>query len=279
MKRSAKQQADPLAKIGVVGAFCRTYSVREAIGKFLADVYEPSAMEGRYDYIPADSSAGVIIIDDKFSYSFHATDPACGQLLNAFDVVRVHKFPDDDPKKSFNAMADFAVADGNVKMRIFEEKQQAAAEEFDGDDPDAWKKQLQYEWRGMEIRNSLHNITLIMENDENHKGIVFNQLADGMEIRGKVPWPHPAKFWRDTDDAQLICYVDAAYGTFSARNYDIAVAKVVDDRSYHPIREFFASLPEWDGVKRVDTLLIDYLGADHDKRTNVFHDQIHGSVK
>ena len=83
-----------------------------------------------------------------------------------------------------------------------------------------------------------------------------------MEIRGKVPWPHPAKFWRDADDAQLICYVDAAYGTFSARNYDIAVTKAVDDRSYHPIREFFETLPAWDGVERADTLLIDYLGAE-----------------
>ena len=60
-----------------------------AIEKFLPDVYAPSAMEGRYDYIPADSSAGVIIIDEKFAYSFHATDPACGQLLNAFDAVEV----------------------------------------------------------------------------------------------------------------------------------------------------------------------------------------------
>ena len=262
VEKSAKQQADPLAKTGAVGAFCRTYPIREAIEKFLPDVYAPSAMEGRYDYIPADSSAGVIIIDEKFSYSFHATDPACGQLLNAFDAVRVHKFPDDDPKKSYNAMAEFAVADERVKLRIFEEKRQAAAEDFDEADPDAWKKQLQYEKKSMELKNSLHNLMLILENDENLKGIVFNQLADGMEIRGNVPWPHPAKFWRDADDAQLICYVDAAYGTFSARNYDIAVTKAVDDRSYHPIREFFETLPAWDGVERADTLLIDYLGAE-----------------
>ena len=97
-------------------------------------------MEGRYDYIPADSSAGVTIIDDKFSYSFHATDPACGQLLNAFDVVRVHKFPDDDPKKSFKAMAKFASSDEEVKLLIFKEKQESAAEDFDEEDPDAWKK-------------------------------------------------------------------------------------------------------------------------------------------
>ena len=262
VKKAAKQQADPLAKTGAVGAFCRTYPIREAIEKFLPDVYAPSAMEGRYDYIPADSSAGVIIIDEKFAYSFHATDPACGQLLNAFDAVRVHKFPDDDPKKSYNAMAEFAVADERVKLRIFEEKRQAAAEDFDEADPDAWKKQLQYEKKSMELKNNLHNLMLILENDENLKGIVFNQLADGMEIRGNVPWPHPAKFWRDADDAQLICYVDAAYGTFSARNYDIAVTKAVDDRSYHPIREFFETLPDWDGVERVDTLLIDYLGAE-----------------
>ena len=262
VKKAAKQQADPLAKTGAVGAFCRTYPIREAIEKFLSDVYAPSAMEGRYDYIPADSSAGVIIIDEKFAYSFHATDPACGQLLNAFDAVRVHKFPDDDPKKSYNAMAEFAAADEKVKLRIFEEKRQAAAEDFDEADPDAWKKQLQYEKKSMELKNNLHNLMLILENDENLKGIVFNQLADGMEIRGKVPWPHPAKFWRDADDAQLICYVDAAYGTFSARNYDIAVTKAVDDRSYHPIREFFETLPDWDGVERADTLLIDYLGAE-----------------
>ncbi len=262
VKKAAKQQADPLAKTGAVGAFCRTYPIREAIEKFLSDVYAPSAMEGRYDYIPADSSAGVIIIDEKFSYSFHATDPACGQLLNAFDAVRVHKFPDDDPKKSYNAMAEFAAADEKVKLRIFEEKRQAAAEDFDEADPDAWKKQLQYEKKSMELKNNLHNLMLILENDENLKGIVFNQLADGMEIRGKVPWPHPVKFWRDADDAQLICYVDAAYGTFSARNYDIAVTKAVDDRSYHPIREFFETLPDWDGVERADTLLIDYLGAE-----------------
>ena len=262
VKKAAKQQADPLAKTGAVGAFCRTYPIREAIEKFLPDVYAPSAMEGRYDYIPADSSAGVIIIDEKFAYSFHATDPACGQLLNAFDAVRVHKFPDDDPKKSYNAMAEFAAADERVKLRIFEEKRQAAVEDFDEADPDAWKKQLQYEKKSMELKNNLHNLMLILENDENLKGIVFNQLADGMEIRGNVPWPHPAKFWRDADDAQLICYVDAAYGTFSARNYDIAVTKAVDDRSYHPIREFFETLPDWDGVERADTLLIDYLGAE-----------------
>ena len=262
VKAAVNKVADPLGKEGIVGVFCRTYTIRDAIEKFLPDVYEPSAMDGRYDYIPADSSAGVQIIEEKFSYSHHATDPACGMLLNAFDVVSVHKFPDDDPKKSFNAMAEFASSDDQVKLNIFSERQQEASAEFDEEDPDAWKTQLTYQKKTAQIENTLHNLKLIMENDDAMKQIVFNQLADGMEIRDPVPWKHPSKFWRDADDAQLICYVDEKYGTFSQRNYSIAVAKVVDDRSYHPIRDFFKSLPEWDGVKRVETALVDYLAAE-----------------
>ena len=113
--------------------------------------------------------------------------------------------------------------------------------------------------------NNLHNITLILENDPKLQGIVFNQLADGMEIKGEVPWKHPARFWRDADDAQLISYVDSHYGTFSARNYYLAVTKVTDDRSYHPVREYFEALPPWDGVARLETLLPLYLGAEDNK--------------
>ncbi|MCL2398614.1 MAG: hypothetical protein FWC91_02575, partial [Defluviitaleaceae bacterium] len=66
---------------------------------------------------------------------------------------------------------------------------------------------------------------------------MFNLQAGGVEIKGKVPWEHQSKFWCDADDAQLICYVDAHYGTFSALNYKNAFAKVVDDRKYNPVLE------------------------------------------
>ena len=258
MQRSVKQQADPLGKDGVVGAFCRAYTIEDAIDTYLADVYELSAVTGRYDYIPADSSAGVVIYDDKFAFSHHTTDPASGKLLNAFDLVRVHKFGDLEEAASFKAMADFAAKDERVNVLLLEERRQHAKQDFaEGED---WTKGLQRD-KGGQLFNNLRNITLILQNDPDLKGIVFNQMADGMEIRGEVPWKHPAKFWRDADDAQLISYIDAQYGTFSARNYEIAVTKVADDRSYHPIREFIESLPEWDGIPRVDTLLIDYLGA------------------
>ena len=261
IKVKGKEQADPLQKDGIVGVFCCAYSISEVMLEFLSDVYAPTSNDNRFDYIPAESMAGVMVFDDKFVYSFHESDPACGKELNAFDLVRIHKFPSDDEKKSFKEMADFASKDEKVKLLILQEKQKNAQADFAADD-DSWKKYLEYESRSTVLKNNLHNITLIMENDSNLRSIVFNQLADGMEIKGVVPWKHPAKFWRDADDAQLISYIDSNYGTFSERNYRIAVTKVSDDRSYHPIKEMFESLPPWDGVKRAETILIDYLGAD-----------------
>lgn len=260
--REMKRQADPLTKKGVIGAFCRTYSVSDAIETFLSDVYQPSVMPGRYDYVPAESTAGVVIYDDKYAYSHHVTDPAYGLLLNSFDIVRIHKFPDEDEKKSREAMSEFASSDDNVKLTLLAEKKQEAVSDFEESEDEHWETKLAYNSKTGKLENSLHNLKLIMANDEYMKQIVFNQLADGMEIRDPVPWKHPSKFWRDADDAQLICYVDERYGTFSQRNYSIAVAKVVDDRSYHPIRDYFIGLPPWDGEKRVETALIDYLGAE-----------------
>ncbi|ADL50532.1 virulence-associated E family protein [Clostridium cellulovorans] len=270
VKQNISKQADPLEKEGLIGVFCRVYPIGEAIDKFLSDVYKPSLIEGRYDYIPADSTAGVLIYDDKFAFSHHATDPACSKLCNAFDLVRLHKFGDLDGKldddiapsklPSFKSMQELCTSDDNVKRQLGKERIEQANTDFTASDDDDWQTRLEVGKKG-EVLNTLKNLITILQYDPKLKSIVFNKLSDGMEIKDEVPWQHPSKFWRDADDAQLISYIDLTYGTFTARNYDIAVTKVADDRSYHPIREFLDKLPEWDGIKRVDTLLIDYLGA------------------
>ena len=98
--RQQKKQEDPLTKTGIVGNFCRAHSITDVMENILPNIYEPGDKDDRWHYIGASSSAGVVVYDDKFAYSHHASDPACSQLLNAFDLVRVHLFGDDDPKKS-----------------------------------------------------------------------------------------------------------------------------------------------------------------------------------
>ena len=268
IQRNVQEQADPLTKPGIVGVFCRAYSIREAIEQFLADVYEPSAMEGRYDYIPADSSAGVQIFDDKFAYSHHATDPACDMLLNAFDIVRVHKFGKDDERKSFDAMAEFAASDSRVKHQLAEERRASLADDFaveiDGDN--AWEDELDYDKAG-NIKPSLDNLVLIIRNDKLLKSIAFNCHRDGIDSRGALPWEQIKAGWSESDYAALKVYLSKLYGVYAPTKTKDAIIAVAAERAYHPIREYLDSLPEWDGVERVNTLLIDYLGAEDNEYT------------
>ncbi|MFI3253656.1 MAG: virulence-associated E family protein [Eubacteriales bacterium] len=263
IQNDVKKQIDPLTKEGVVGIFCRTFSVQEAMDAFLGDVYSPSAMEGRYDYDLADSSAGVVVYEDKFIYSHHASDPANGQLLNAFDVVRVHKFDPDDEKKSFHEMCDFAMSIDAVKQATIEEKRTLAAMDFSvGED---WQTKLRYMKKGNALENSVWNLMLILNNDPAFQNIAFNELVGRVEVTGEVPWTRPTdnRFWRDADTAQMKAHIDIHYATFSSRNHDVAFTKMVEDRRFHPLREWLDSLPEWDGVTRLENLYIDFLGANN----------------
>ena len=260
---TVKEQQEPLTKDGIVGAFCRTYTIQEAINTFLTKIYAPSAMDGRFDYIPADSSAGMQIFDDKFAYSHHATDPASERLLNAFDLVRTHLFPDEDDKKSFKAMADFAAKDEAVRMLMLQEKQKQAALEFDDED---WQKQLDFDRSG-NIRASLDNIVLILRHDENLQNIAFNLHRDGIDVRGSLPWKQAKSGWNDSDSAALKVYLSKIYGVYSPTKTKDAVVAVATERAYHPVKAYLDSLPEWDGIQRVETLFIDYFGAEDSKYT------------
>ncbi|MDA8227027.1 MAG: virulence-associated E family protein [Desulfitobacterium hafniense] len=259
LERKLKQQQDPLDKEGVVGAFCRAYSIEDAIEAFLSGVYEPSAMAGRYDYSPADISAGVVVYDGKFVYSHHATDPVCGKLLNSFDLVRLHKFGDLDEKASFKAMSDFSVKDERVKMQIAEERRAQAETDFT--DENNWQSQLELEKSGA-VKDTLTNISIILRFDPKLKPIVFNQFKNLIDVIGELPWPQVKPGWSDTDIACAKMYFERTYGIWSPTKFKDAMLGVVSvERLYHPVKDYLGSL-EWDDTERLDTLLIDYLGAD-----------------
>ena len=256
---------DPLGKDGAVGLFNRTYfPINRAIEKFLSDVYEPTDNENRYHYIQSSSMAGVEIIEEgKFAYSHHAKDPAYLKLCNAFDLVRIHKFGDDDSKKSFNTMCELAMEDDEVKRLTMEEKLLEAETDFADSDSD-WMTRLKYQPRTGLLENSVYNLNLILNNDPDFQNFAFNELANRIQITGPLPWERPEgnSFWRDADTAQLKSIIDIRYLAFSSRNHDVAFTKAADDRHFHPVRDYLNSLPEWDGVKRVEDLFIKYLQAE-----------------
>ena len=260
---------DPLEKEGVVGLFNRVFfPVTLAIDAFLSDVYEPTDSDSRFHLIASSSMAGVEIKENgKFVYSHHAKDPAYLKLCNAFDIVRIHKFGNDDDNKSFKSMCEFAMKQEKVKLRVLEERQSQIDDDF-SDDGD-WRSKLRYMPRSKCLENSVWNLMLILNNDTDFANIAFNEMAGRIEITGSVPWERPVdnRFWRDADTAQMKALIDIKYQSFSSRNHDVAFTKAVEDRHFHPARDYFDSLPEWDKVQRIESLLIDYFGAEDNTYT------------
>lgn len=270
-----KKQEDPLTKKGIIGAFCRTYSISEVIEKYLSDVYIPTKVEGRYTYAEGSTVGGLVVYDDKFAYSHHATDPASGLLCNAFDLVRIHKFGirDEDAKEntpanrlpSFLAMSELASSDERVKITLGTERLNEAMEEFDIEESDEtnteWVSKLKLDNKGRVI-SSIENVLTILDNDPVLKGkIAYNEFSNRAVIVGKLPWPcRIGDDWTDADDAGLRNYIESVYGITHANKIDDALKITFQKNTFHPVREYLSSL-KWDGQERVETLLIDYLGA------------------
>jgi len=268
-----KRQEDPLTKKGIIGAFCRTYSIQEAITKYLSDIYVPCEIENRYTYVKGSTSAGLIVYEDKYAYSHHSTDPAGQMLCNAFDLVRLHLFSELDSnakegtpvnkKPSFVKVCEMITDDEDVKLLMGKEKLLEANEDFDVSENTDWIKQLEFDNRG-NILATTDNIVIILENDPMLKGkLGFNEFEHREVAMENLPWRKIKgdSALKDTDDAEIRYYLEKNYKIVSAGKIKDALSVVVTKHTYHPIKEYFSECV-WDGVSRVDTLLIDYLGAE-----------------
>jgi hypothetical protein len=117
------ESIDPTTKPGVIGDFCRAYTISEAIAAF--DLPYTHVRDDRWTYTLGSRPEGVVIYDeDHKAHSHHDTDPARGQT-NAFDLVRLHKFGGLDAegfadapvteRPSFREMARLAAEDPKVQ--------------------------------------------------------------------------------------------------------------------------------------------------------------------
>ncbi len=283
-----RKAGDPLEKPGLIGAFCRAYTIEEAIEKFLPDAYERTATDGRYTYKAGSVAGGLVCYEGKFAYSHHETDPASRQLCNAFDLVRIHLYgihdegteiKDVTKRPSYLKMADFVGKDKNVRVLIAKEKRAEAEADFAGvdltgsgeseEDQNKWLSELEYDRKG-NISNTNKSRTTIARNDENLRAIRYDLF------KGEFAVTDPDSKFKSLSGtgldniaaAKIAGYIEDVYGL--KINYKELVAKLLyplaDERGFNPVRDFITA-EEWDGKARVDTLLIDYLGADDTELT------------
>ncbi|MCC8043895.1 MAG: virulence-associated E family protein [Clostridiales bacterium] len=288
-QKLAMKQGEPEEKSGVVGAFCRCYDVISAMDKFLPGIYaQCDNAPDRYTYLGGSTAGGAIIYDNgKFLYSHHATDPCSGRLVNAFDLVRLHKFGDSDDEAvagtpvnrlpSYTAMCALAAQDAAVSALIAQERHDQAMKDYEGlglptvanSDPN-WIASS-----GIAVNNdgkpfpTMANIGKLLANDPLLRDkIRYNEFADRIEVHGALPWngKTECRRWTDTDINGLYQYMETFYGITKRVNIDSAFDVYASQNGYNPLTDYLNGL-EWDGVPRLDTLFIDYMGAEDDSYT------------
>lgn len=285
--RLAAKQGDPLTKTGVVGAFCRVYDIEAAMAAFLPGVYEPvDTASDRYTFTGGSTTGGAVSYDNgKFLYSHHATDPCCGKLVNAFDLVRLHLFGDMDDTAapgtpvnrlpSFSAMCDKAAEDPTVSSRLLQERFTEATKGFTvigatkdaahGPDEDfSWMTQLKVSSKTGLPQATIDNIWIILENDPQLKGrFALNRFAGRGEVLAPLPWSNQTKrrLWDDNDNHGLYWYLEKCYQITGTAKIDAALSLHSTIHAFNEVTAYLEQL-QWDGVTRLESLLIDYLGAE-----------------
>jgi len=278
-KQTASKQKDPLEKGGLVGAFCRAYyPITEAIDTFVP-TYQPCDEPNRYTYTEGSTAAGVVIYEDgKFSYSFHGTDPASGHTCNAWDLVRLHLFHDldadcnpDTPatsRPSYKAMTQLATEDKRVAAQIVTDRSEEALADFNTltDEPqeaENWKEKLKITDKGG-VAQTIENVVIILRHDPRLTGaLALNEMDHNIVAKRDLPWRevNGSSQWVDADDAALRYYLERVYGIASKDRIFDAVNVVASENKFHPVRDYLDGCG-WDGVPRVESLLVDYLGAE-----------------
>ena len=277
IKDLSEKQQDPETKRGIVGAFCRAYSISEAISELLKEEYV-EAGEDRYTYIKGTAAAGLVTYSDKFAYSHHGTDPASNKLCNAFDLVRIHKFGHLDNsetnevkrQKSYQEMEAFARSDKRTLKTLAKETINGAKYDFKEDQPVEeseedlnWAEGLEVDNKGKYLSTAI-NLNLIFANDKRLKGAFKQNTFDGKKYLFKsVPWraiknPEPVK---NVDYSGVRNYIESIYGISGNLKIDDSLALEFEKHCFNPVKKYLDSL-EWDGVERVDELLITYFKAE-----------------
>ena len=285
---SGKRRGDPEEAKGFVGAWNRVHDVFDALEGALNEVFSPTDDAKRWTYNGGTTHGGAIVHDNgKFLYSYHSTDPGCGQLLNSWELCQLHLFGDldknfvGDPQKrykypSYKAMVEFAQKDEAVRNELLKVNVAAAQADFASgievettakpENETEWLQQLQLDEYG-KIKPSTENFLLIVRNDPRLKGLRLNTLTGDLEVDPptSLPWKREnSRYWSErTDGAQCRNWFADVYHITGKEKIDDAIMGTASVRGYDPIIEYLESLPPWDGCTRLETVLIDYLGAEN----------------
>lgn len=263
-------KGNPRKRKGFVGAFCRAYGMRECIQTFLSDVYVQTSAN-RYRHIPSDSTAGAVVYDDTWLYSFHNNDPAGGRLCNVFDLLRIHVYGKYDESAKANTpiarLPSYTMArrfaENDERTRIEMTIRDGSSEQKTPSNDKKWRGALDLDRSGR-VRRTLPNMVKILLNDRKMRGIRFDGFAGEDIITTDIFDGVLSGQRTDETDVKVAAYLTKEYSFDvppTPQKVDELITGTRRERYFNPVREYIAGV-KWDGVHRAERVFIDFLNAD-----------------
>lgn len=133
------------------------------------------------------------------------------------------------------------------------------------------------------IRQCAENVKRILLGDPALADKIHdNTFAHNVMYLGQLPWRTKGDTigeWAESDDANLISYLDIKYNLRNRADYDNGFRIVAARNQYDPLTGYLDAL-EWDGKPRIENLLTDYLGAEKSEyNIEVMRTFLRGAVK
>ena len=301
--KSALEGKNPLRAKGMVGAFNRTYTISQAIDKFLPHVYRKER-NGRYTFIGGQSYGGAMSLqNDTIFYSHHGTDPANLYYRSAFDLVRIHKFgtydtgftPEKEIEKdiveksdSFLKMVEFCRSipevvehsEQNISLTQRLEQQENYVNEHWLDNTETPKEETEEtETKSKSwlvqldgLKSNAGKLDVIFSNDEQVGNLFyFDTFRANICFQRKPFWHRDfvdGQALQDKDMAHIRVHLDKVYNIKGEKAIDDAVVVEADKIQKNKVLDFFEGLT-WDGTPRLDTFFEEFFQVASNPFTKV----------
>lgn len=270
--RHDEQVQDPFTKGGLIGAFCKRFSIRDAMAEFLSEVWHEES-DGSYTLAGATTTSGGKIFEDKFLVSFHGSDKHVGRCHNAYDAVRLYLY--GTGKEGEAKMIELCER-YDIKPERGEQLKNTLEAIEDKDARVILQERLEVDKKG-NVQKTIANAKTILQYDPKVAGVfAYDQFAETPVLK-RLP------YWRsertskvlnedcesvseysemeDYDESNLFAHFEASYEfTGAERIISHALNIVMQQNAFHPVRDYLSSL-EWDGKPRLERIFIDCFGV------------------
>ena len=160
-----------------------------------------------------------------------------------------------------------------ANLHQFEEKFIITDEEFDNDwdvlknvNPDNWTEYLQKDSKNNLIHSAFNYACFLTFHPQFRGNLSFNSF-DKIEFIRKYDKDYGRIVNKPIDDdiyALIKGQIEKFFGDYNIKHLDTALSIVLQNNSYHEIKQRFREIEEagWDGTERMHSIMIKYFGCD-----------------